>query len=50
MIGGALHFIQKLHESLGFGVGSLFLVTLACTGIGLFMLLFRFIKSFNIFN
>ena len=50
MISGFVHFLQGLVSGTGFGMGTLFFVTAACTGIGLFMVLFKFIKSFNIFN
>lgn len=54
MISGFIHFLQSvlngsINGSLN-GMHAILLVIAASTGIGLFFMIFRFIKSFNIFN
>ena len=50
MISGFINFIKGILFDVGTGFGTLLFISGACVCIGLFMLIFRLIKSFNIFN
>lgn len=50
MIGGFINFLQRAIQGTGFGFGTLVYIIGAATGLGLFFMIFRFIKGFNIFN
>lgn len=52
MISGFIDFLTGLliGTSSASGMSTLMFIILVCTGLGIIFILFRFIKSFNIFN
>ena len=50
MIQGFIHYLMSMMHGMSFGFGTAFYIILATTGLGLFFMIFRFIKGFNIFN
>lgn len=49
MISGFIDFLRQFSDSAN-SFGYLMFILVASTGIGMFFMIFRFIKSFNIFN